>query len=102
MRKSLVQFADPLNRGLQFLIAGQTTLYVRDLILAETDLADACPRVADGENGHGMPFATLAFRTTGAVTDDTLEQGSAEDVPGAGEGGGEAIAFAEGGRMPHY
>jgi hypothetical protein len=60
------------------------------------------PGLADGENGHGMPFATLAFGTAGAVTDDTLEQGTAGDVPGAGEGGGEAIAFAQGCRLIHY
>ena len=76
-QKLLVQFADPLNRGLQLLIVGQTTLNVRDLIFAETDLADARAGVTDGENGHGMPFTTLAFGTTGAVTDDTLEQGAA-------------------------
>jgi len=77
-------------------------LYVGDLIFAETDLADARAGVTDGENGHRMPFTTLAFGTAGAVTDDTLEEGAAEDVPGAGEGGGEAIAFADGCLVIHY
>ena len=98
----MVNLADLLNGRFQLLVVGQTTLYMSDLILTETDLADACAGIADGENRYGMSFAAIALGTARAVTDDALEQGAAEDVLGAGEGLGEAIAFAEGGLLIHY
>jgi len=66
-----------------------------DLILPETDLADARAGIADGENRYGMSFAAIALGTARAVTNDSLEQGAAKDVPGAGEARGEAIAFLQ-------
>ena len=64
-----------------------------DLILTETDLADARAWIADGENRYGMSFAAIALGTARAVSDDALEQGAAEDVLGAGEARSEAITF---------
>jgi len=49
-----------------------------------------------------MPFTTLAFGAARAVTDDALEQGAAEDVLGAGERLGQAIAFTDGCQSIHY
>jgi len=66
-----------------------------DLILTETDLADTGAGIADGENGHGMSFATLTLGAVGAVPDNPLEKGAAKDLAGIGERGGEAIAFTE-------
>ena len=93
----LVNLADLLNGRFQLLIVGQTTLDMSDLILTETDLADARAGIADGENRYGMSFAAIALGTARAVPDDSLEQGAAEDVPGVGEARGEAIAFAKSG-----
>jgi hypothetical protein len=73
-----------------------------DLILTETDLADASAGIADSENRYGMSFAAIALGTARAVTDDSLEQGAAEDVLGAGEARGEAIAFKKRGWLIHY
>jgi hypothetical protein len=73
-----------------------------DLFLTETDLADARAGIADGENRYGMSFTAIALRTARAVPDDSPEQGAAEDVPGAGEARGEAIAFTESGLLLHY
>ena len=67
-----------------------------DLILTETDLADARAGIADGENRYGMSFAAIALGTARAVPDGPLEQGAAEDVLGAGEAGGEEIALTRG------
>ncbi|MGC1416047.1 MAG: hypothetical protein WA817_12240 [Candidatus Acidiferrum sp.] len=64
-----------------------------DLFLTETDLADAGSGVADGENRHGMSFPTVTFGAVGAVPDNPLEKGAAQDVAGIGERRGEAIAF---------
>ena len=75
------------------MIVGQTTFYMSDLFLTETDLADARAGIANGENRHGMSFAAIALGTARAMPDDSLEQGAAEDVLGAGEARDEAIAF---------
>jgi hypothetical protein len=98
----LVNLADLLNGRFQLLIVGQTTLYMSDLIFTETDLADARAGIADGENRYGMSFAAIALGTARAMPDDSLEQGAAEDVLGAGEARGEAIAFTKSGYMIHY
>jgi hypothetical protein len=90
----LIEFADLLNHSLQFLIIRQTALHLRDLLFTEADLAGAWPGIADGEDRNGVTFAAVALGATGAVADDALEQGSAENVGGAGEMGSKAVAFA--------
>ena len=79
------------------MIVGQTPLYLCDLILTETDLADARAGIADGKNRYGMSFAAITLGTTLAVPDNSLEQGAAKDIPGAGDARGEAIAFTKSG-----
>jgi len=93
----LVNLADLLNGRFQLLIVGQTTPYMSDLILTETDMPDAGAGIADGEDRYGMSFAAIALGTARAVPDDSLEQGAAEDVPGAGKARGKAIAFTKDG-----
>jgi len=73
-----------------------------DLFLAETDLAGASARIADGENGYGMSFATVALGTARAVTDDSMEQGAAKDLSGIGKTRDQAIALADSGFLFHY
>ena len=73
-----------------------------DLILTETDLADARAGIADGKNRYGMAFAAIALGTARAMPDDSLEQGAAEDVLGAGEARGELIAFTKSNFLLHY
>jgi hypothetical protein len=90
----LIEFADLLNYSLQFLIIRQTTLHLRDLLFTEADLAGAWPGIADGEDRNWVTFAAVALGATGAVADDALEQGAAENVAGVGEMGSKAVAFA--------
>jgi len=68
-----------------------------DLFLAETDLARASAGIADGEHHDRMSFATVALGAAFGVTDDSLEEGAAEDVRGAGKTRDEAIAIVDGG-----
>ena len=98
----LIELADLLNRGLQFLIIRQTTLHLRDLFLTEADLASASAGIADCEDGNGVTFAAVALGTAGAVTDDAFEQRAAENVGGVGESRGKAIALAGNRRLFHY
>ena len=72
-----------------------------DLFLAQTDLAGASTGIADGENRYGMTFATVALGAAGAVADDSIEQGAAEDVSGVGKTGDKAVAFVGGNLMFH-
>jgi hypothetical protein len=98
----LIEFADLLNRGLQFLIIRQTTFDLRDLLLTEADLSRALAGVSDCEDGNGVTFAAVALRAAGAVADDAFEQGAAENVGGVGESRSEAIAFVGELFMFHY
>ena len=66
-----------------------------DLFRMQADLAGTGTRITDGENRYGMSFAAVALGTAGAMTDDALEQGTAEDVSGRGELRGEPIKFAD-------
>jgi hypothetical protein len=81
----LVQLADLLNGRFQLLVVGQTTLYMSDLILTKTDLANTGAGIADGENRHGMSFATLTLGAVGAVPDNPLEERTAQDFRGIGK-----------------
>jgi hypothetical protein len=89
----LVHLADLLNGRFQLLVVGQTTLYMSDLILTKTDLADTGAGIADGENGHGMSFTTLTLGAVGAVSDNPLEERTTQDFRGIGKRRGEAITF---------
>jgi len=84
------------------LIIRQTTLYLRDLLLTEADLARALAGIADREDRNRVTFATVALGAAGAVADDAFEQGAAENVAGVGEARGEAIASANYLRLVHY
>lgn len=48
-----------------------------------------------------MAFATVAFGAAGAVVDDAIEQGAAEDVAGIGEARGKAVTFVGNRRLFH-
>jgi hypothetical protein len=49
-----------------------------------------------------VTFAVVALGAAGAVADDALEQGAAENAAGAGEARGEAVAFASDPLLFHY
>jgi hypothetical protein len=57
----LIEFADLLDRRFESLIIRQTTLYLRHLFFAETDLAGARSGIADGEDRNRVPFAAVAL-----------------------------------------
>jgi len=97
-----IEFADLLHGGLQLPIIRQTTLHIGDLVLTEADLARAFGGIADREDRYGVTFAAVAPGAAGAVTDEAPQQGAAEDVAGAGEARGKAIAFAGSLRLFHY
>jgi len=75
-------------------VVRQTPLYIRNLLLAEADLACDFAGIADREDGHRMTFAPVAFGAAGAVADDALEQRAAEEMGGIGKARDKAVAFA--------
>jgi hypothetical protein len=101
-RPNLVLTKGSTLSGLQLPVIRQTTLHIGDLVLTEADLERAFAGIADREDGYGVTFAAVAPGAAGAVTDEALEQGAAEDVAGAGEARGKATAFADGPRLFHY
>jgi hypothetical protein len=72
------------------------------LLFAETDLARALAGIADREDRHGVTFAAVALGAAGAVADDALEQGAAENAGGVGEARGKAVAPVGNLLMFHY
>jgi hypothetical protein len=63
----------------------QTTLHMRNLFLAEADLARASAGITNSQDGYRVTLAAVALGAAGAVTDDAFEQGAAEEVSGFGE-----------------
>jgi hypothetical protein len=55
----------------------------------KADLFGTTAGIGDGQDPDGMAGAAGTGGATGAVTDDAVEQGAAEDLGGGGEGGGE-------------
>ena len=98
----LIQFADFLQSGFQLAVVGQAAPYRSGLLGREADLANDAAGIADGKDGDRMALAASALGAAGAMADDALEQGAAEDLAGLGEAGEEAAAFADDLLVIHY
>lgn len=85
----VVEFADALQGGLEFLVIAQPLLDQGLLLGGEADLLGTSAGIADGQNPDEMAFAAGADGTTGAVANAAMEQRAAEDLGGGREGGGE-------------
>ena len=83
------------------MIVRQTTLYMSNLILAKTELADGGSGISGGENRYRMSFAAFTLWTASAVPDDAFEQGAAEHVPDRRETRDEVIEQADSRVMFH-
>ena len=91
----MVEFADALQGGFQFLIIAEPLPDGGDQFGPEAELFGAAARVADGQHPDGMALAAGADGTTGAVADAAMEQGTAEDFGGGGHVSGELGAGGE-------
>ena len=84
----VVEFADTLQGGFQFLIIGEPLLDGGDDLGAETELFGAAAGIADGQHPNGMTFAVGTDSAAGAMADVAMEQGAAEDLGSRREMGG--------------
>jgi hypothetical protein len=84
------------------MVVGQTAPRLADFIRGETDLTNDAARVADGEDGDGMAFATGAFGAACAMANKALEQRAAEDIAGLRETGEEAVTSLDDLLMIHH
>jgi hypothetical protein len=91
----LVHFTNLLQSGFQLAVIDQAAPHMSDFLWREADLTNDAAGIADSEHGDGVAFAAGAFGAAGAMADDAMEQGAAEDLAGLGEAGEEAVALAD-------
>ena len=77
------------------MVVAQPLLDDRLLIGAEAELPGAPSRIADSQYPYRVAFSFGADSTTGAMTNDAVEQGAADDLGGEREGRGDFGALAE-------
>ena len=76
----VVEFADTLQGGFQFLIIGEPLPDGGDDLGAETELFGAATGIADGQYPNGMTLAVGTDSAAGAMANVAMEQGAAEDL----------------------
>ena len=85
----VVEFADTLQGGLQFLIIVEPLLDGGDDLGAEADLLGATTGVTDGQHPNRVTFAVGTDRAAGTMTDVAMEQRAAENLGGGRDLGNE-------------
>ena len=79
----MIEFADRLDRLLEFLIIGEPLAHLGNPLAAQAELPRASTRIAHGENRQRMPFAARALRAAlGMIADRPLQQRTAQDLAG--------------------
>ena len=97
----LVQLADALQGVLELVVVVQPLFRQRFLFGGKADLFGATAGIADGQDPDQMAGALGAHVAAAAVADATVQQGTAEDLRGRGEFGGELGAGFEDRVMLH-
>src|SRR6266705_4681645 len=64
----VIEFADRLDRLLQFLVIVQPAAYLHDALATHTELPCPSTRIAHRQNEHFVPFAARALRTAALMT----------------------------------
>ena len=77
------------------MVIAQPPLDGRLLFGAEAELPGVPARITDGQYQNGTALSVGADGTAGAMTNDTVEQGAADDLGGEGECRSEFGALAE-------
>src|SRR6266853_3653554 len=80
-QKLVVDFANGLDRLLQFLIILQPAAHFGNALAAQAELLCVPTRVAHGEDRQLVPFAARAFRAASCmIADRTLQQRATQDL----------------------
>ena len=77
------------------MVVAQPLLDDRLLFGAKAELPGAPARITDGQYPYRVAFSFGADGTTGAMTNDAVEQGAADDLGGERESRGQFGTFAE-------
>jgi len=85
----VVEFADPLQGGLEFLIVAQPSLDDGLLFGGETNLLVASTGIADGQHPDEMALTASTDGAAGAMADTAAEQGATKNLGSGGEAGSE-------------
>jgi hypothetical protein len=81
----LVEFANLFQACLESLVIFQLPLYLRDLFATQTDVSDPPSGIRHGQYRHRMPLPSFTLGAPLTVTDDPLQQRTAQDVGQVGE-----------------
>src|SRR5664279_3946576 len=88
----MVEFTDPLQSVLEFLVVAQPLLIHGFLFGAETELFGAATWITDGQYPNRVALSAGASGTAGAMADVAVEQRTAKDFGGGGQCGGQLCA----------
>jgi hypothetical protein len=92
----MIEFADSLDRLLQFLVIAQPAAHLINALAPHAELARASARVGHSQDKHLMPFAARAFRAIFAVPDRTLQQRAAQQLASDRQLADQLLARADG------
>ena len=85
----VIELADALQGGFEFLVVAQPLLDERLLLCRETDLLGASAGIADSQHPNEMALTASTGGAAGAMANAAAEQGAAEDLGRGGERRGE-------------
>src|ERR1700690_2529104 len=97
----LVQLADTLQSGLELVVVVQPFFSQQFLFGRKADLFGAAAGIADGQDPDQMARTLRAHGAAAAMADAAVKQGTAEDLRGGRELGGEFGAGIEDRAMFH-
>ena len=78
----VIEFANGLDRLLQFLIIAQPPADLGNPLAPHADLTRASARIGHRQNKHLMSFASRAFRTVLGVPDCAFQQRATQQLAG--------------------
>src|SRR5579871_1156510 len=78
----MIEFANGLDRLLQFLVIGKPAAHFLNPLAAHADLTRASAGIGHRQHEDLVAFAARAFRASRAVTDRALQQRSAQQLAG--------------------
>ena len=96
-----VDLTDALQRLLEFVIVAQPLLHDRFLFGAKAELSGVAAWIADRQNPDWMALTVGTDGTTGAMTDEAVDQRAANDLGGEREAVGECGAPAKDSLLIH-
>src|SRR6202035_5259551 len=92
----MIEFANRLDRLLQFLIIAQPAAYLGNPLATHAELTRAWSRIGHRQHENPMAFAARAFRTVLGVSDSALQQRAPQQIAADRQFADQLLACSEG------